>query len=102
MGTVSDIFRAQLDQAGAGGGDMESRVAKLESDVEYIKRDISEIKADLKDFKKDTSVNFKSLRSDNNELKVSFAKLDSSNKLIMALLTAVVAGMVKIIFFTTP
>lgn len=34
-----------------GGGDMEGRVARLESDVEYIKRDISEIKIDIKQIK---------------------------------------------------
>ncbi|EPM0074491.1 hemolysin XhlA family protein [Citrobacter freundii] len=31
-----------------GGDDMQSRVARLESDVEYIKRDIAEIKSDIK------------------------------------------------------
>ncbi|MFW7194359.1 hemolysin XhlA [Enterobacter sp. BNK-29] len=31
-----------------GGDDMQARVAKLESDVEYIKRDIAEIKSDIK------------------------------------------------------
>lgn len=44
-----------------GGGDMEARVAKLESDVEYIKRDISEIKEDLKDIKKDAKSDFRTL-----------------------------------------
>lgn len=34
---------------GDGGGDeMQARVAKLESDVEYIKRDIAEVKSDIK------------------------------------------------------
>lgn len=36
-----------------GGGDMEARVAKLESDVEYIKRDIGEIKENIKEIKSD-------------------------------------------------
>lgn len=31
-----------------GGDDVEVRVARLESDVEYIKRDIAEIKADVR------------------------------------------------------
>lgn len=31
-----------------GGGDMESRVARLESDVSHIQRDTTEIKADLR------------------------------------------------------
>ncbi|AND15101.1 TPA: hypothetical protein OL861_001376 [Proteus mirabilis] len=40
---------------------MELRVAKLESDVEYIKRDISEIKDDIKDIKKDAKSDFRML-----------------------------------------
>ncbi|MBQ0399257.1 hypothetical protein J7S99_16840 [Providencia rettgeri] len=40
---------------------MEARVAKLESDVEYIKRDISEIKDDIKDIKKDAKSDFRML-----------------------------------------
>ncbi|SET06139.1 hypothetical protein [Thorsellia anophelis] len=32
------------NNTGGGGGDMEARLAKLESDVEYIKRDIGDIK----------------------------------------------------------
>lgn len=31
-----------------GGDDMQARVAKLESDIEYIKRDIAEVKSDVK------------------------------------------------------
>lgn len=31
-----------------GGGDMQSRIAKLESSVEYIQRDITDIKDDIK------------------------------------------------------
>ena len=37
---------------GDDGGDMEGRIAKLESSVEYIQRDIAEIKADIKDVEK--------------------------------------------------
>ncbi|EMI7065457.1 hemolysin XhlA [Providencia rettgeri] len=36
-----------------GGGYMEPRVAKLESDVEYIKRDIGEIKENIREIQKD-------------------------------------------------
>lgn len=49
------------DDDGSGGGSMEARVAKLESDVEYIKRDISEIKDDIKDIKKDAKSDFRML-----------------------------------------
>lgn len=36
-----------------GGSDLEARVARLESDVEYIKRDIGELKGDVKVIKDD-------------------------------------------------
>ncbi|ASM53655.1 hypothetical protein PNIG_a1505 [Pseudoalteromonas nigrifaciens] len=52
-----------------GGGDMETRIAKLESDVDYIKRDISEIKGELKVH----SGEFKSLRTEIFELKLSLS-----------------------------
>ena len=38
---------------GGGGSDMEARVARLESDVEYIRRDVSELKIDVRDLKND-------------------------------------------------
>lgn len=44
---------------------MEARVAKLESDVEFIKRDVAEIKDDVKDVKQDI-----------NDIKVQFAEMD--------------------------
>jgi hypothetical protein len=40
---------------------MEARIAKLESDVEYIKRDIAEIKTDVKETRKDLKVDFRLL-----------------------------------------
>jgi hypothetical protein len=40
---------------------MEARIAKLESDVEYIKRDIGEIKTDVKEARKDLKVDFRLL-----------------------------------------
>lgn len=40
-----------LRQGGDGGnsGGMEARVAKLETDVEYIKRDVSQLAGDMRD-----------------------------------------------------
>lgn len=40
---------------------IEARVAKLESDVEFIKRDLSEVKLDLKDHRRDAHNDFKFL-----------------------------------------
>lgn len=45
----------QLGGTPPGGSDLEARVARLESDVEYIKRDISELKADMRSLKDDVS-----------------------------------------------
>lgn len=55
------LINDDLGVSNGGGGDMEARVAKLESDVEYIKRDIREIKEDLKDIKKDAKSDFRTL-----------------------------------------
>lgn len=44
-----------------GGGGMEARIAKLETDVEYIKRDMGEIKVDVKDLRVDLRVDFRTL-----------------------------------------
>lgn len=38
-----------------GGGDMEARVAKLESHIEYMRRDIADLKADAKGIGSDVS-----------------------------------------------
>lgn len=43
--------RKSIDGGDGGGGNMEARVAKLESDVSYIQRDISEIKSDIREIK---------------------------------------------------
>ena len=53
---------------GSGGGDMEIRVARLESDVEHIKTDVADIKIDLremrKSFKEDMSEFRREIRGD--------------------------------------
>lgn len=66
-----------LKSGNGGGGDMETRIAKLESDVEHIKTDIRDIKTELRghseDFKAirgEMSNEFKSFRSEmHNEFK---------------------------------
>jgi hypothetical protein len=42
-----------LDGGPGGGddGDMEARMARLESDVEYMKRDIAELKTDVREIR---------------------------------------------------
>jgi len=43
--------KSDTPTGGDGGNGMEARLAKVESDVEYIKRDVTEIKDDLKSFR---------------------------------------------------
>jgi hypothetical protein len=47
---ISDVRPGPLQSAGGNGtfDGMEARVARLESDIEYIKRDVGEIKTDLR------------------------------------------------------
>ncbi|WP_432777491.1 hypothetical protein O4O02_18505 [Pseudomonas fortuita] len=44
-----------------GGGDMEARVAKLESHIEYIRRDLDVIAEDLREHRKETRSDFRVL-----------------------------------------
>ncbi|MDI3246913.1 MULTISPECIES: hypothetical protein [Pseudoalteromonas] len=60
LSTVSANMRNK--SGNGGGGDMETRIAKLESDVEYIKNDILDIKTELRGHSED----FKAIRSDMN------------------------------------
>jgi hypothetical protein len=41
------------DGGSNGDGNMEARIARIESDVEYIKRDITDIKADIREIRGD-------------------------------------------------
>lgn len=47
-----DNSRGSSDTGGngtpPGGGDLEGRVSRLESDIEYIKRDVSDLRADAR------------------------------------------------------
>lgn len=47
--------------SGGGGNNMESRIAKLESDVDYIKTTLSDIKADTREIKRDARNDFRFL-----------------------------------------
>jgi hypothetical protein len=62
--TVHD-FSSPTGYTGKGGpggpDDMEARVAKLESDMEYVKRDISEIKGDVREIRRDMRSDFRVL-----------------------------------------
>ena len=49
---------------GSGGGNMEVRVARLESDVEHIKNDVSDIKIDLREMRTSFAAEMKDTRKD--------------------------------------
>ncbi|WP_246550171.1 hypothetical protein [Photorhabdus caribbeanensis] len=58
---------SSFKQGGSGGGGdemLEARVARLESDVEHIKKSIDEVKTDVREMKKDTRTDFKEMKSD--------------------------------------
>ncbi|MDE1316316.1 hypothetical protein MEG05_20480 [Vibrio aestuarianus] len=59
----ADRFYSQRSGDGGGNG-LEARVAKLESDVEHIKRDISDIKGRQLAFMDRTEDNFKEMRQE--------------------------------------
>ncbi|WP_291442752.1 hypothetical protein [Desulfovibrio sp.] len=48
-----------IDGGDSGGGNMEARIARLESDMSHVKSDISEIKADFREFRKDARTDFR-------------------------------------------
>lgn len=50
----------KIIDSGDGGGDgMQARVAKLESDVEYIKSTLKDIKDDVREIKRDARTDFR-------------------------------------------
>jgi hypothetical protein len=48
-----------LSAGGGGGGSVEARLAKIESDVDHIKLDIGEIKTNTKDLREDLRADFR-------------------------------------------
>ena len=60
---------------GGGGGDMQARVAKLESDVSYIRRDVNELKTDVKAISQNMVIAIERLES----IKDSLSKKPSSD-----------------------
>ncbi len=73
-----------------GGGDLEARVAKLESDVEYIKRDISEIKVRQQAFIERTEDNFKEVRQ---EFKAVRSEMKNDFRMLFGAIIAVALGL---------
>ena len=59
--SLAEILKQYGD--GGGGNGMEARVAKLESDVEYIKRDVSEMKTELQKVRDNARSDFRLLIS---------------------------------------
>ncbi|MDJ0087675.1 hypothetical protein [Pantoea allii] len=59
----ADTLHAENVHGGGsgGGGDMQSRVAKLEADVEHIKNSIKDIKDDVREMKRDARTDFRLL-----------------------------------------
>ncbi|WP_230390298.1 hypothetical protein [Pseudomonas guariconensis] len=49
------------DGGGGGGSDLEARIAKLETHVEYIRRDLDVIVDDLREHRKETRSDFRIL-----------------------------------------
>jgi peptidoglycan hydrolase CwlO-like protein len=47
----------------SGGGNMEARIAKLESSVEHIQADIADIKTDIREFKAEVKTEFGEIRT---------------------------------------
>lgn len=66
-----------------GGSDVLERVARLESDVDYIKRDLAEVRTDLKAFRQEAQTELKEIRA---EMRTDF-------RIIFGALIAAVLGL---------
>jgi len=74
-------------QSGGGngtGGGMETRVAKLESDVDHIKNDVAEIKSDVRDMKKDVQSIKENIAEMRGENKALAAEMRGANEALAA------------------
>lgn len=61
-GESRDKSGSRSDTGGNGGGsELEARVARLETHVEYIRRDLDVISADLREHRKETRSDFRIL-----------------------------------------
>lgn len=98
---VQDHERAEdFGDGNGGGGMLEARVAKLESDVGYIRRDIDELKTDVKSVDRNMIMVLERLES----IKESLDKKPSSNavdKKISDAKLAVLLGVPSIIAIGT-
>lgn len=61
-------YQHALFPPGGGGGDMEGRVIRLESDVEHIKNDISDIKTDVREIRSGVSTIHTSIERSKNSM----------------------------------
>jgi hypothetical protein len=57
------------DGPGGGGGELEARVAQLETHVQYIRRDLDSLKDDVREFRGETKAELSNIRTD---MKVDF------------------------------
>lgn len=83
-----------------GGGDMQSRVAKLESDVSFIRRDVDELKTDIKSIDRNMTIALEKL----NAIKESIANkpsTDAVEKRISEAKLAILLGVPAIIAIGT-
>ncbi|MGG2143469.1 hypothetical protein [Symbiopectobacterium sp. RP] len=86
------LYQERLKSSDGGGGDdmLETRVAKLESDVEYIKRDVSDLKTDVRGLSNDVSAikvdvakSLQTIADINGRMALKSDITTSANKLLM-------------------
>jgi hypothetical protein len=83
-----------ISTSSLGGGDMEARIARLESDVNAIQTSIADIKLDIREFRKESREDFASVRE---EFEKSRTKADADFRLVFKCMFALVIGIASII-----